>query len=236
MWTVTWEQVLVQIFASLFLFNSNINQDQCNFLLWTDLKWFGNWCHAVLQMVVSGLRFIHKWTLKFMVFGVIIPRSLVSSFIWNVGTHLLNYTVLTTQKISIPLIWSSSDVLQITYDKGPVLVDLLMKVIQYLSVTSSSPFRFKGAALQKFVDLLKIVFRTSTENTAHIDQLKQCFKVSLFIFLCFNDPVSASGYIALNSAMNNILCRWINAVVWHLLVRKWTRVNVIHDGVKNSSQ
>jgi len=61
------------------------------------------------------------------------------------------------------------------------LIDLLTKVIQYLSVTSNSPFRFKGAALQKFVDLLKIVFRTSSEKTAHIERLKQCFKVSLLI-------------------------------------------------------
>jgi hypothetical protein len=85
------------------LFNSAINQDQCNLLFWIDSKWFGNWCHVVLQMVVWGLRFIHKWMLKFMVFGAIIPHSLVSSVLWNVGTHLLDYTVLTTQNTVIPV-------------------------------------------------------------------------------------------------------------------------------------
>jgi hypothetical protein len=82
-----------------------------------------------------------------------------------------------------------------------------MKIIQYLSVTGNSPFRFKGAALQKFVDLLKIVFRTSTEKTAHVDQLKQCFRVSLYIYTLFDNPVSAPAYIALNAGMNNILYR-----------------------------
>jgi hypothetical protein len=80
-----------------------------------------------------------------------------------------------------------------------------MKVIQYLSITSNSPFRFKGTALQKFVDLLKIVFRTSSEKTAHIDQLKQCFKVSLLICALFNKPISTSVYIALTVGMSNIV-------------------------------
>jgi hypothetical protein len=70
------------------------------------------------------------------------------------------------------------DVLQVTYEKSSLLIDLLMKIVQYLSVTGKSPFHFKGAAIQKIVDLLKIVFRTSSDRTVHIDQLKRCFKVS----------------------------------------------------------
>jgi soluble P-type ATPase len=68
--------------------------------------------------------------------------------------------------------------LQVTYEKSHLLLDLLVKIVQYLSVTGSSPFHYKGAAIQKFVDLLKIVFRASNERTGHIDQLKRCFKVS----------------------------------------------------------
>lgn len=68
--------------------------------------------------------------------------------------------------------------LQVTYEKSHLLLDLLVKIVQYLSVTGNSPFRYKGAAIQKFVELLKIVFRASNERTVHIDQLKRCFKVS----------------------------------------------------------
>ncbi|KDR13998.1 Regulator of telomere elongation helicase 1-like protein [Zootermopsis nevadensis] len=65
----------------------------------------------------------------------------------------------------------------VTYEKSSLLVDVLMKIIQYLSVTGNSPFRFKGAAIQKIVDLLKIVFRSHNDRSVHIDQLKHCFKV-----------------------------------------------------------
>jgi hypothetical protein len=74
--------------------------------------------------------------------------------------------------------------LQVTYERSHLLLDLLVKIVQYLSVTGNSPFHYKGAAIQKFVDLLKIVFRASNERTGHIDQLKRCFKVScMFVFL-----------------------------------------------------
>jgi len=50
--------------------------------------------------------------LKFLVFGVIISRSLVSIVLRNVGTHL-DYTVLPTQKNLIPVnlifIWCVTD-------------------------------------------------------------------------------------------------------------------------------
>jgi hypothetical protein len=68
-------------------------------------------------------------------------------------------------------------ILQVTYEKSPLLIDLLVKIVQYLSVTGKSPFSFKGAAIQKIVDLLKIVFRTSSDRTLYVDQLKRCFKV-----------------------------------------------------------
>ncbi|XP_033607674.1 regulator of telomere elongation helicase 1 homolog isoform X3 [Cryptotermes secundus] len=69
------------------------------------------------------------------------------------------------------------EITQVTYEKSHLLLDLLVKIVQYLSVTGNSPFRYKGAAIQKFVELLKIVFRASNERTVHIGQLKRCFKV-----------------------------------------------------------
>jgi hypothetical protein len=68
--------------------------------------------------------------------------------------------------------------LQVTYEKSPLLMDLLVKIVQYLSVAGSSPFRYKGAAIQKVVELLKVVFRASSERTDYVDRLKRCFKVS----------------------------------------------------------
>jgi hypothetical protein len=73
--------------------------------------------------------------------------------------------------------------LQVTYEKSHLLLDLLVKIVQYLSVTGNSPFHYKGAAIQKFVELLKIVFRSSNERTVHMDQLKRCFKVSCMSYV-----------------------------------------------------
>jgi hypothetical protein len=73
--------------------------------------------------------------------------------------------------------------LQVTYEKSHLLLDLLVKIVQYLSVTSNSPFHYKGAAIQNFVELLKIVFRASNERTVHVDQLRRCFKVSCMSYV-----------------------------------------------------
>jgi hypothetical protein len=73
--------------------------------------------------------------------------------------------------------------LQVTHEKSHLLLDLLVKIVQYLSVTGNSPFHYKGAAIQKFVELLKIVFRASNERTVHVDQLKRCFKVSCMSYV-----------------------------------------------------
>jgi hypothetical protein len=80
-------------------------------------------------------------------------------------------------------------ILQVTWESS-LLIDLLMKIVQYCVVTSNSPFHFKGAAIQKIVDLVKIVFRMSSDRTVHIDQLKHCFKVScvggIYLYVSWN--------------------------------------------------
>lgn len=55
-------------------------------------------------------------------------------------------------------------------------MDKLEKIILYLSTVSTSPFSRKGNALQKFCDLLRVVFAGSNVQT-YRDRIKQCYKV-----------------------------------------------------------
>ncbi|XP_047110778.1 regulator of telomere elongation helicase 1 homolog [Schistocerca piceifrons] len=66
---------------------------------------------------------------------------------------------------------------EITHGRKNLVVDLLSKIIQYLSTTSTSPFQRKGTGLQKFVEVLRIAFSTDVNSSRHIDHVKRCYKV-----------------------------------------------------------
>ncbi|XP_069675040.1 regulator of telomere elongation helicase 1 homolog [Periplaneta americana] len=65
---------------------------------------------------------------------------------------------------------------EITYEKSDLLIQLLVKVVQYLSVAGNSPFHSKGAGIQKFLDLLRIIYRGSNN---YAEQIKRSFKVHI---------------------------------------------------------
>ncbi|XP_076624502.1 regulator of telomere elongation helicase 1 isoform X2 [Colletes latitarsis] len=65
---------------------------------------------------------------------------------------------------------------QLTHGKEQLVIEKLDKIVFYLTTTSASPFTRKGNALQKFSDLLRIVF--SSGNSLHYrEKVKQCYKV-----------------------------------------------------------
>ncbi|PSN38309.1 Regulator of telomere elongation helicase 1 [Blattella germanica] len=47
----------------------------------------------------------------------------------------------------------------ITYQKSTLLMDVLQRVIEFLSVTNTSVFQVIGAALEKIIELLNNVFK-----------------------------------------------------------------------------
>ena len=59
-----------------------------------------------------------------------------------------------------------------------MVIDKLDKIILYLTTTSTSPFSRKGNALQKFSDLLRVVFAGSTNNK-YRERIKKCYKVHI---------------------------------------------------------
>ncbi|XP_045625428.2 regulator of telomere elongation helicase 1 homolog [Procambarus clarkii] len=67
----------------------------------------------------------------------------------------------------------------ITYHKKTIILEILDKLIQYLTTTSASPFQRKGAGLQKFSDLIKIVFSKDKFSLQHMEFVKQCYKVHI---------------------------------------------------------
>jgi hypothetical protein len=118
--------------------------------------------------------------------------------------------------------------LQVTYEKSHLLIDLLMKIVQYLSVTGTSPFRYKGAAIQKFVELLKIVFRGSNERTDHINQLKRCFKVSCMAYMKI--CMSNNGANMLEDCQEEGVLYYFSApvsmILCYLIVLSWCQLQV----------
>lgn len=55
-------------------------------------------------------------------------------------------------------------------------MDKLDKIILYLTTVSTSPFGKRGNALQKFCDLLRVVFAGSGIHR-YRERIKQCYKV-----------------------------------------------------------
>ena len=50
--------------------------------------------------------------------------------------------------------------------------------VQFLTSNSNSPFQRKGAGLQKFSDLVKIVFSKDNFTLQHMEAIKKSYKVS----------------------------------------------------------
>lgn len=69
----------------------------------------------------------------------------------------------------------------ITHHKKAIILEVLDKLIQYLTTNSASPFQRKGAGLQKFSDLIKIVFSKDAFTLQHMEFVKQCYKVHVNI-------------------------------------------------------
>ncbi|XP_076181321.1 regulator of telomere elongation helicase 1 isoform X2 [Ptiloglossa arizonensis] len=65
---------------------------------------------------------------------------------------------------------------QLTHGKEQLVIEKLDKIVLYLTTTSTSPFTRKGNALQKFSDLLRIVFNSSN-SLYYREKVKQCYKV-----------------------------------------------------------
>lgn len=61
--------------------------------------------------------------------------------------------------------------------KKEIISELLDRVIQYLTVSSTSPYQRKGNGLQKFADLVKIVFSKTNFTAEHMDRVKRSYKV-----------------------------------------------------------
>ncbi|KAF2365632.1 DEAD2 [Trinorchestia longiramus] len=66
---------------------------------------------------------------------------------------------------------------EITPSKKAIFCDLLDKLVMYLTNNGSSPFQRKGAGLQKFADLIKIVFSKDTFSLAHMEAIKNSYRV-----------------------------------------------------------
>ncbi|KAG7204915.1 hypothetical protein KM043_005307 [Ampulex compressa] len=66
---------------------------------------------------------------------------------------------------------------ELTHGKEQLVVDKLEKIVLYLTTSSTSPFTRKGNALQKFSDLLRIVFSCSNNMINHREKIKQCYKI-----------------------------------------------------------
>ena len=67
----------------------------------------------------------------------------------------------------------------LTPGKKDLISDLLDKVVQYLTVSSTSPYQRKGNGLQKFNDLVKIVFSKSNFTVEHMERVKRSYKVHI---------------------------------------------------------
>nr|XP_031839039.1 regulator of telomere elongation helicase 1 homolog isoform X1 [Nomia melanderi] len=65
---------------------------------------------------------------------------------------------------------------QITHGKEQLVIEKLEKIVLYLTTTSTSPFARKGNALQKFSDLLRVVFNNGN-SIRYREKIKQCYKV-----------------------------------------------------------
>ncbi|XP_012273616.1 regulator of telomere elongation helicase 1 homolog isoform X2 [Orussus abietinus] len=67
--------------------------------------------------------------------------------------------------------------IELTHGKEQLVIDKLDKIIVYLSATGTSPFSRRGTGLQKFSDLLRIVFNSGKGALKHREDVKRCYKV-----------------------------------------------------------
>ncbi|XP_018021404.1 regulator of telomere elongation helicase 1 homolog [Hyalella azteca] len=70
---------------------------------------------------------------------------------------------------------------EITPHKKAIICDLLDKLVTYLTSNSSSPFQRKGAGLQKFSELIKIVFSKDNFSLAHMEAIKTSYRVHVAV-------------------------------------------------------
>ncbi|KAG0710780.1 Regulator of telomere elongation helicase 1 [Chionoecetes opilio] len=70
---------------------------------------------------------------------------------------------------------------EITPNKKTIIVELLEKLIQYLTANSSSPFQRKGAGLQKFLDLIYTVYSRDCFSQEQMDFVKSSYKVHVSV-------------------------------------------------------
>lgn len=101
----------------------------------------------------------------------------------------------------------------LTPGKKDVILELLDKVIQYLTVSSTSPYQRKGNGLQKFADLVKIVFSKSHFTVKHMERVKKSYKVHIKVEQPRNnnnkaDPWGLSGTTKTNTKAGRVLSYW----------------------------
>ncbi|XP_012267857.2 regulator of telomere elongation helicase 1 homolog isoform X2 [Athalia rosae] len=70
---------------------------------------------------------------------------------------------------------------ELSHGKETLVIDKLDKIILYLTTTSTSPFTRKGNALQKFNDLLRVVFSGGQASPHHRERVKHCYKVHIML-------------------------------------------------------
>ncbi|XP_071521047.1 regulator of telomere elongation helicase 1 homolog [Panulirus ornatus] len=102
----------------------------------------------------------------------------------------------------------------ITPHKKTIILEVLDKLIQYLTMNSASPFQRKGAGLQKFSDLIKIVFSKDTISLQHMEFVKQCYKVHINIEEAKKKPGGrqegwgAPKITPVNSKLGRVISYW----------------------------
>ncbi|XP_067000771.2 regulator of telomere elongation helicase 1 homolog [Anabrus simplex] len=97
---------------------------------------------------------------------------------------------------------------QLTPGKKTIVMEVLTKIIQYLSTTSESPFQRKGTALQKFNDLLSVVFRHDSEGMQYLSKLKQNYKVHISVQEVKKNKRSDSWSVTKPAANGRVVNFW----------------------------
>lgn len=87
--------------------------------------------------------------------------------------------------------------------KKDIISDLLDRVIQYLTVSSTSPYQRKGNGLQKFSDLVKIVFSKTNFSVEHMQRVKKSYKVHIKVEQPKPRSKADSGWNAASSTKVN---------------------------------
>ncbi|XP_014606686.1 PREDICTED: regulator of telomere elongation helicase 1 homolog [Polistes canadensis] len=65
---------------------------------------------------------------------------------------------------------------ELTHRKTDIVIEKLEKIVSYLVTTNTSPFARKGNALQKFINVLRVLF-SSGNSLQHREKIEQCYKV-----------------------------------------------------------